>query len=119
MCLQGQSTETAVLQVLSDILQAVFVHKFIHHPKLLPEIFINNKLFTFNDEIYKYNTRIKSNIHLYQSTTSAVLRSVSHKAAILWNELPLTLKRMTSSTAFKCNIKKYLVTLLKLYTYLF
>ena len=32
----------------------------------------------------------KSNIHLYQSTTSAGLRSVSHKAAVLWNELPLT-----------------------------
>jgi len=38
-------------------------------------------------------------------TTAAGLRSVSHKAAVLWNELPLTLKRMTSSTAFKCNIK--------------
>ena len=82
----------------------LFVHKFIHYTELLPEIFINNKLFTFNDEIHKYNARIKSNIHLYQSTTSAGLRSVSHKAAVLWNELPLTLKRMTS-TAFRCNIK--------------
>jgi len=69
------------------------------HPELLPEMFMNNKFFTFNDEIHKYNTRIKSNIHLYQSTTSAGLRSVSHKTE-LWNELPLTLKRMTSSTAF-------------------
>ena len=40
-----------------------------------------------------------------QSSTSAGLRSVSHKAAVLWNVLPLTLKRMTSSTAFKCNSK--------------
>jgi len=88
----------------------LFVHKFIHHPELLPEIFINNKFFTFNDEIHKYNTRIKSNIHLYQSTASSGLRSVSHKAAVLWNELPLTLKRITS-TAFKCNIKKYLLSL--------
>jgi len=39
---------------------------FRHHPELLPEIFINNKFFTFNDEIHKYNTRIKSNIHLHQ-----------------------------------------------------
>jgi len=97
----------------------LFVHKFIHHPESLPEIFINYKFFTFNDEIHKYNTRIKSNIHLYQSTTSAGLRSVSHKADVLWNELPLTLKRMTSSTAFKCNIKIAFVTLLKLYMYLF
>jgi len=91
---------------------------FIHRPELLPEIFINNKLFTFNDEIHKYNTRIKSNIHLYQSTTSAGHRSVSHKAAVLWNELPLTLKRTKSSTAFKRNIKNIFVTLLKLYLYL-
>jgi len=97
----------------------LFFHKFIHHPELLPDIFINNKFFTFNDEIHKYNTRITSNIHLYQSTTSVGLRSVSHKAAVLWNELPLTLKRMTSSTVFKRNIKISFVTLLKLYMYLF
>jgi len=36
----------------------LLVHKFIHHPELLLEIFINNKFFTFNDEIHKYNTRI-------------------------------------------------------------
>ena len=27
----------------------LFVHKFIHNPELLPEIFINNKFFTFNN----------------------------------------------------------------------
>jgi len=32
----------------------LFVHKFIHRPELLPEIFINTKFFTFNDEIHKY-----------------------------------------------------------------
>jgi len=48
------------------------VEKIVKHdswpiqPELLPEIFINNKFFTFNDEIHKY--KIKSNIHLYQST---------------------------------------------------
>ena len=80
-----------------------FYSKFIDHPELLPEIFINDKLLTVNDDIHKYYTRIKSNIHLYQSSTSAGLRSVSHKAAVLRNEL--TPKRKTSSTAFKCNIK--------------
>jgi len=36
---------------------ALVVYKFIHHPEFLPEIFINNKFFTFNDKIHKYNTR--------------------------------------------------------------
>ena len=52
-----------------------------------------------------------ANIHLYQSATSAGLRSVSHKAAVLWNELPLTVKCTTLFTAFKRNIKKYLLSL--------
>jgi len=52
----------------------LFVHKFIHHAELLHEIFLINKFLTFNDEIHKYNTRIKTNINLYQSTTSAGLR---------------------------------------------
>ena len=43
--------------------------------------------------------------------TFAGLRSVSHKAAVLWNELPITVKLTTSSTAFKRNIKKYLLAL--------
>jgi len=36
---------------------ALVVYKFIHHPEFLPEIFINNKFFTFNDKVHKYNTR--------------------------------------------------------------
>ena len=50
----------------------LFVHKFIRHPELLPKIFINNKFSTFNDEIHKYNTRIKSNI-LYVSFTKQII----------------------------------------------
>jgi len=50
----------------------LFVHRSIHHPELLSEIFINNKFFTFNDEIHKYNTRIKSNI-LYVSFTKRII----------------------------------------------
>ena len=41
-----------------------------------------NNTFTFNEEIHKYNTRIKSIIHLCQSCTFAGLRSVSHRAAV-------------------------------------
>ena len=44
-------------------------------------------------------------IHLYQSTTSAGLRTVSHKATVLWNELPLALKMYDIIYTFKCNIK--------------
>ena len=65
---------------------------------------------SYNRQIRKYNTKIKCNIHLYQLTTSAKLRSVSHKAAVLWNE-PLTLKRVSSSLPFERNPRIYLLSL--------
>jgi len=69
-----KSYNTLLITYLHKQQLLLFVHKFIHRPKLLPKIFINNKFFTFNDQLHKYNTRIKSNIHLYQSTTSAGLQ---------------------------------------------
>jgi len=68
-----------------------FVYKYVHHPALLPEAFINSRYFTFNDEIHNYNTRTKTNLHLYYSISSAGLRTTRHKAAVLWNELPLSI----------------------------
>ena len=66
----------------------LFVHKYVHHPEKLPEIFVADKFFIFNEEIHDYNTRNKSNMHIYYSKNSAGLRTIRHKAAVLWNELP-------------------------------
>jgi len=68
-----------------------FVYNYVHHPALLPEAFINSRYFIFNDKIHNYNTRTKTNLHLYYSSSSAGLRTTRHKAAVLWNELPLSL----------------------------
>ena len=93
---------------LSDLSETVVWMRYLFSVSHLAKYDINSPL-TVSEIITNVQ---KSPIpHLYQSTTSAGLRSVSHKAAVLWNELPLTLKRMTSSTAFKCNIKKYLMSL--------
>jgi len=35
---------------------------YVHHPEKLPEIFVTDKFFIFNEEIHDYNTRNKSNI---------------------------------------------------------
>ena len=51
----------------------LFVHKNVHHPEKLPEIFVADKFFTFNEEIHDYNTRNKSNMHIYYSKNSAGL----------------------------------------------
>jgi len=89
-----------------------FVYKYvIHHPALLPEAFINSRYFIFNDEIHNYNTRTKTNLHLYYSSSSAGLRTTRHKAAVLWNELPLSLSSsLILSLVFKVASKKFLLS---------
>jgi len=45
----------------------LFVHKYVHHPEKLPEIFVADKFIICNEEIHDYNTRNKSNMHIYYS----------------------------------------------------
>jgi len=42
-----------------------------------------HKFFIFNEEVHDYNTRTKSNMHIYYSKNSAGLRTIRHKAAVL------------------------------------
>jgi len=58
----------------------LFVHKYVHHPEKLPEIFVADKFFIFSEEIHDYSTRTKSNMHIYYSNNSAGLRTIRHKA---------------------------------------
>ena len=107
------STRNPILVDMRDVLgddAPKFAHKFIHHPKLLPEVFINNNFFTFNEEIHNYETRTKTNIHLHHSNTTSGLRTIKHKAAVLWNELPPSIQNIKSISNFKIKIKMYLLT---------
>jgi len=45
---------------------------------MLPEIFVADKFFIFSEEIHDYNTRNKSNMHIYYSKNSAGLRTIRH-----------------------------------------
>lgn len=89
----------------------LFGHKYVHHPEKLPEIFVADKFFIFNEEIHDYNTRNKSNMHIYYSKNSAGLRTIRHKAAVLWNELPVSLQEINSLSVFKNKLKQYLLLL--------
>ena len=55
----------------------LFVHKNVNHPEKLPEIFVADKFFICNEEIHNYNTRNKSNMHIYYSKNSARLRTIN------------------------------------------
>jgi len=44
-------------------------------------------------------------IGLYHSNKLARKRSLNHKAAVQWNELPLSVQEITSLSVFKCAVK--------------
>jgi len=48
-------------------------------------------------------------MHIYYSKNSAALRTIRHKAAILWNELPVSLQEINSLSVFKNKLKQYLL----------
>ena len=86
----------------------LFVHKYIYHPELLPDVFVKSNYFVLNEHIHSYNTRFKSDIHLFSHNTSLGQRSTQFKAACLWNSLPATLKEISSLSFFKRSVKTYL-----------
>jgi len=51
-------------------------------------------------------------MHIYYSKNSAGLRTIRHKAAVLWNELPVSLQEINSLSVFKNKLKQYLYTTL-------
>ena len=86
----------------------ILVHKFLHHPHLLPTAFAN--YFTSNSTIHQHNTREKENLHLTSVSRPKDFgkRSVKYKASKLWNQLPLSLKDYCSVKQFGSKLKIYL-----------
>ena len=89
----------------------IFVHKFIHHPTDIPDIFFQANYFITNNKFYEYNARTNRNLHIYRPHTSYGQRNIKFKAAKLWNDLPGFLQTITSIDAFKKLLKLHLVSL--------
>ena len=83
----------------------ILVHKFLHHPHLLPTAFAN--YFTSNSTIHQHNTREKENLILASVSKDFGKRRVKIKASKLWNQLPLSLKDSCSVKQFGSKLKKY------------
>jgi len=86
----------------------LFVHKFIHHCELLPEVFKN--YFVFNNSIHGYVTRHKDDLHLNSVKTNFGHRSVKFQGSLLWNSLPHALKQPMSISTFRTKTKCYLIS---------
>ena len=85
-----------------------FVHKFVFHPELLPPVFIRNNYFVFNDQVHQYNIRNKKDLYINSCNTTFGKRDSRFGAASLWNNLPLSLKNVSSEKLFNNKLKMLL-----------
>ena len=60
-------------------------------------------LFSRNSDVHNYNTRGRSNIHLYSISSKSGSRSFSYAAAELFNDLPNRVKNSESIRSFTSN----------------
>ena len=68
---------------------------------------LNNKAYVvFNDQIHQYNVRTKIHLFIHRNNTTFGKRAVRFRADCLWNDLPLSLQKITSEKMN--NLKKYL-----------
>ena len=83
---------------------------FVFHPELLPPVFIRNNYFVFNDQVHHYNFWTKKDLYNHSCNTTFGKRDVSDvrfRAACLWNNLPLSLKKITSEKLFNNKLNYY------------
>jgi len=100
------SFNTLPVYLLHKMQILVTVHKCIHHPFDMPEIY--QKRFVFNKDIHGYNTRKKESVHLYSVTSVARLGLCFHGGK-LWNALPDSLRKYCSLNVFRKQLLAHLL----------
>jgi len=68
----------------------ILAHKVTHHPKSVPELFVD--YLNRNESLHTQNIRTKNDIHLPWVNTGQELKCLKYKIPKLWNELPTELK---------------------------
>jgi len=85
----------------------LFVHKVIHHPEKLLQVFLD--FFEINNTFHCHHTKSTSNIgpyiYIFRVNTSFGKRALCYKTACMWNDLPAKFKCLKSTKLFKREIK--------------
>jgi hypothetical protein len=81
----------------------MLVHNVLYHSNLLPDVF--SDCLTLNSSVYDFETRSKSDIHIYRMDTTFGRRSVVYEGDTFWNNLPPDLKMIGSASQFKSRLK--------------
>ena len=99
--------KTLPIPILHEMLLWLFVHKYLYHKQLLPEVFQN--YFTLNKVIHDHNVRENSGVHIFRVKSSLGQRGTSCRASKYWNNLPEHLRNISSHYIFKKELQLYLV----------
>ena len=67
-------------------------------------------IFTVNNQIHSYNTRVNNNFHYSKVRSLSSFYSIRHFGPRVWNKLPAEIKSSTLCTSFKSKLKKILIT---------
>ena len=83
---------------------ATFIFRLRHED--LPPLY--DSMFTLNSDIHDYPTRQNDDYHVPYWRLDIRNRSPSVQAALMWNEIPLSIKKCKSLSSFKHHLKRYL-----------
>ena len=87
-------------------LTGIFVYKVTH--ELMPNIFQN--FFRFNSDVHFHSTRNKENLYVPQYKTNVCKFAVRYHGPIVWNMIPLDVRKILSLCLFKKKLKSLLLT---------
>ena len=89
-------------EFLNKFLTGLFMFKIMNN--LLPAFC--QDLFIVNQDIHHYDTRQKHNLHIFRYRVNTSLFSIKINGPRIWNELPISLRTLSSLYAFKSKLKK-------------
>lgn len=85
----------------------LFIHKFIYNKELLPTSF--HDFFTITGNVHTYHTRHSiSTLYIPQIRTSLHKHNISFHGPMLWSNLSISLRSLSSYSHFKKQLKEHL-----------
>lgn len=102
-----QSLNTLKIHDIYLFQLGTFMYKYYHN--MLPPDILDNSFFTTNQTIHDHHTRQALNIHVSSTNTLLAENTIKIQGALLWNNLPTSLKTSKSLGIFKCTMKRGII----------
>lgn len=98
---------TLPIPALCNFQLLCFMFNYTKNNKVIPNALRN--YFTINNTVHTHNTRARNEYHLFSVNSNIGKKTMSFSTVKMWNDLPETLKQISSLHTFKQRIKSYLL----------